>query len=63
MCLLKFINTRAYGATKPEPLGFALHRYLLTEESVTDKQIDERKHIERQLLIQIWCFILNEFLF
>ena len=29
---------RAYVAVAPEPLGFALHSYLLTDESVTDKQ-------------------------
>ena len=36
-----YINTRAYGAIAPEPLGCALHSYL-TEESVTDKRTNKR---------------------
>ena len=34
----------------PEPLGFASHSYLLTEESVTDKQTNEQTN-ERTLPI------------
>ena len=34
--------TRAYGAIAPEPLGCALHSYLLTEESVMDKRTNEQ---------------------
>ena len=40
-----FLTTRAYGAIAPEPLGCASHSCLLTEESVTDKQTNERTHI------------------
>ena len=36
--IIVFLNTRAYGAIAPEPLGCASHSYLLTEESVTDKR-------------------------
>ena len=40
--MIAFNKTRAYGAIAPETLGCASHSYLLTEESVTDKQMNEQ---------------------
>ena len=53
--MANFVITRAYGAIAPEPLGCASHSYLLTEESVTDKQMNEQTNTHRQLLILINC--------
>ena len=51
---LHFINTRAYGAIAPEPLGCASHSYL-TEESVTDKRTNKQTNEHTSPIINTDC--------
>ena len=41
MEISSYLHTRAYGCIAPEPLGCALHSYLLIEETNTDQQTNE----------------------